>query len=127
MFGKKNIFGETQIKEHSRLDSFIGKGTNFKGDLAVFGSAKIDGQIEGEVRVSELLVTGPESFIKGTINCKDAIIGGRVEGNINAQASVELQTGATVLGDIVCANLIIAKDCFFEGKCQMSGKEIRKD
>lgn len=127
MFWKKNILGETNSKHLDRLDSFIGKGTNFKGNLAVTGSAKIDGQVEGEVKVSEMVITGPESFIKGTINCKDAIIAGRVEGNINAQASVELQTGATVFGDIVCSNLIIAKDCFFEGKCQMSNREIRKD
>ncbi|MCX7785503.1 MAG: polymer-forming cytoskeletal protein [candidate division WOR-3 bacterium] len=127
MFGKKNLLGESGSKHLDRLDSFIGKGTNFKGDLAVSGSAKIDGQIEGDIRVSEMVLTGPESFIKGTINCKDAVIGGRVEGNINAQGSVELQAGATVLGDIICTNLIIAKDCFFEGKCQMSGKETRKD
>jgi cytoskeletal protein CcmA (bactofilin family) len=123
MFGKKDSSGQANIKSLDRLDTFLGKASNFKGDITTQGSIRIDGQIEGKINVSEAIITGPESFVKGDINCKDAVIAGRVEGNVFASENVELQSGASVLGDISCNNLIIGKNCFFEGKCHMSGKE----
>lgn len=119
MFGKKEI----NMKSLDRLDTFIGRTTTIKGNISAQGSLRVDGQVEGNVDVSEAIITGPESFIKGNINCKDAIIAGQVEGNLYAKQVVELQSGASVIGDINCGNLIIGKNCFFDGKCHMSGKE----
>jgi cytoskeletal protein CcmA (bactofilin family) len=126
MFGKKESYSYTNLKNLDRLDTFIGRSTNLKGDITTQGSIRIDGQLEGNVYASEAIITGPESFIKGNLDCKDAIISGRVEGNVSALENVELQSGANILGDITCGNLVIGKNCFFEGKCHMSGKEAGK-
>jgi cytoskeletal protein CcmA (bactofilin family) len=126
MFGKKDSDSYSNLKNLDRLDTFIGRTTNLKGDIATQGSIRIDGQVEGNINVSEIIITGPESFIKGNIDCKDAIISGRVEGDIKAIENVELQPGANISGDITCGNLVIGKNCFFEGKCHMSRKESGK-
>jgi cytoskeletal protein CcmA (bactofilin family) len=120
MFGKKASDSYTSPKTLDRLDTFIGVTTSIKGNIGTQGSIRIDGQVEGNVDVSEAVITGPESFVKGNVICRDAVIAGRIEGNINAYENVELQTGAKVNGDITCGNLIIGKNCFFEGKCRMS-------
>lgn len=126
MFNKKESANYSNIKSLDRLDTFIGRTTNIKGNIATQGSIRIDGKIEGNVQVSEAVITGPESLIKGNVNCKDAIIAGRIEGSVYAQETVELQSGASIMGDINCGNLIIGKNCFFEGKCHMAGKEAGK-
>jgi len=123
MFGKKESYTYANLKTLDRLDTFIGVTSNVKGNVNTQGSIRIDGQVEGNIDVSDSIITGPNSLIKGNIFCKDAIISGRIEGNVNALETVELQTGANVSGDITCGNLIIGKNCFFEGKCHMSGKE----
>jgi len=64
--------------------------------------------------------------VKGNIACRNAIVGGRVEGNINAQEIIEFQGGAEMLGDIVCKGLIVQKGVFFEGNCRMSQKTKEK-
>lgn len=126
MFGKKESTSFTEIKNIDRLDTFIGRSTNLKGTLSTASSIRIDGQLEGDVNTSETLITGPESLIKGNVSCKDAVIAGRIEGNIIATENVELQSGANITGDITCGNLVIGKNCFFEGKCHMSGVQTNK-
>ncbi|MBS4014876.1 MAG: polymer-forming cytoskeletal protein [Candidatus Latescibacteria bacterium] len=123
MFGKKDNIDYTNKDHTSRLDTFVGKSTTLKGDIIIQGSIRIDGQIDGNIEVSETLICGNESFIKGNVTCKTAVIAGRIEGNITAQTAVELQSGANIMGDITCASLIIDKNCFFDGKCHMQGKE----
>jgi cytoskeletal protein CcmA (bactofilin family) len=126
MLNKKDNINTSNIKGLDRLDTFIGRVTNIKGNILTQGSIRIDGQIDGNVDSSEAVITGPESLIKGNVKCKDAVIAGRIEGNVYAQETVELQSGASVMGDIDCGNLIIGKNCFFEGKCHMAGKETGK-
>ncbi|MEO0131405.1 MAG: polymer-forming cytoskeletal protein [candidate division WOR-3 bacterium] len=106
---------ETQEK----IVAILGETTNIKGDITVNGSARIDCQVEGQITVADMLIIGPKAHIKGNIDCKNAVIAGRVEGNISAQMSIELQSGAYILGDITCASLVINKNCFFEGRCHM--------
>ncbi len=123
MFGKKDSFNYSGKDDTNRLDTFVGKSTTLKGDIVIQGSIRVDGEVDGNIQVSEILISGTESFIKGNITCKAAIIAGRVEGNISAQGVVELQSGANILGDISCASLVIDKNCYFDGKCNMQGKE----
>ncbi len=126
MFGKKEITTYSEIKNVDRLDTFIGRSTNIKGNLSTSSSIRVDGQLDGDINTSETLITGPESLIKGNVSCKEAVIAGRIEGNINATDNVELQPGANIIGDITCGNLVIGKNCFFEGKCHMSGVQTNK-
>ena len=106
-------------KNKERLDTIIGKAVRIKGDIITDTGLRLDGQIEGNVEVGSILITGKDSLIKGDIRCKDAIVAGRIEGNIYISNGLEMQSGATIFGDIQCKRLIIQKDCFFEGKCQM--------
>jgi len=121
MFWKKESYSYASLKNLDRLDTFIGRVTTLKADISTQGSIRIDGKLEGNINATEIIITGSESFIKGNINSKDAIISGRIEGNIVVQENVELQSGASILGDINCGNLVIGKNCFFEGKCHMNG------
>ena len=110
-------------KNEDRLDTVIGKNARIKGDINTEGGLRLDGQVEGNIDVQSVLITGKESFVKGEIRCKEAILAGRIEGNIFASGAIEMQTGAALFGDIHCKHLLIQKDCFFEGKCQMAGQE----
>ncbi|PIP13511.1 MAG: cell shape determination protein CcmA, partial [bacterium (Candidatus Stahlbacteria) CG23_combo_of_CG06-09_8_20_14_all_34_7] len=47
------------------------------------GSIRIDGRIDGEIAITEMMTIGKMGNIKGTITTKDAVVGGRVEGTLN--------------------------------------------
>ncbi|MDH5186500.1 MAG: polymer-forming cytoskeletal protein [candidate division WOR-3 bacterium] len=106
-------------KNEDRLDTVVGKNARINGEIATESGLRLDGQVDGNVDVQSILITGKDSLVKGNIRCKEAILAGRLEGNIYAD-TIEMQTGASTFGDIHCKHLVIQKDCFFEGKCQMS-------
>ncbi len=102
-----------------KLDTIIGEETVLKGDCRVNGGMRLDGQAEGKIDVADTFLTGPRSFLKGEAHCRNAVIAGRIEGNIFATETVELHTGAQVFGNITCRGLVIQPGCFFEGGCSM--------
>ena len=116
-------------KNHSEgnLDTAIGPDTYITGDVRVDGSLRLDGKVDGKVDVKESLLAGPKSFLKGEMHARDAVIAGRIEGDVFASETVELQAGAKVYGNIHCKGLIIQRDSFFEGNCSMSGRDKQEE
>jgi cytoskeletal protein CcmA (bactofilin family) len=108
------------------MNTLLGKGSSFNGSLKVEGGVRVDGQLEGQIETSGTLVIGKEGILKAEIRAKDAIIGGKVIGNITAANKIELQSGAHFNGDIKCRGLIIDSDVFFDGTSKMLGQNEGK-
>lgn len=103
--------------------NLLGKGAFFNGELKVNGSIRIDGEFEGKMEVSESVILGKTGKVKGTIISKDVVVGGNMEGNINASERIELQAGSHLAGDITCRGLVVEDGVFFDGNCKMSGNK----
>lgn len=114
-------------KMDERLDTIIGKNTTLKGSIKTKGGLRVDGIMEGDIEVSDTFVAGNTAHIKGDIKCKDAFIGGKIEGNIYSKGKIEMKSGAYLEGDVVCKGLVIEDNVYFNGKCTMSEKkEVEK-
>lgn len=123
MFGKE-VEGNVQ---EGRINSILGKGCKFKGTIDVEGTLRIDAEFEGVVNCPDTLVVGKTGVVKAEINVKNAIIGGKVIGNINATNKIELQSGSHIEGDIHTHRLVIDEGVFFEGSCKMGGTPVEGD
>ena len=117
MFGKEV---ESNVQE-GRLNSILGKGCKFKGTVDVEWTLRIDAEFEGVVNCPDTLVVGKTGVVKADINVKNAVIGGKVIGNIHATNKIELQSGSHIEGDIHTHRLVIDEGVFFEGSCKMGG------
>jgi cytoskeletal protein CcmA (bactofilin family) len=115
MFGKEV---DTNVQE-GRINSILGKGCKFKGTIEVEGTLRIDSEFEGVVNCPETLVVGKTGVVKAEVNVKNAIIGGKVIGNVTATNKIELQSGSHIEGDITTNRLVIDEGVFFEGSCKM--------
>ena len=117
MFGKE---GEDMTVE-GKMNSIIGKGCKFNGAVEVQeGTLRIDGEFEGDITCPDTLIIGKDGKVKAEIKVKNAVIGGKVTGNIDAKDKIELQAGSHVQGDIKTSRLVIDEGVFFEGACRMS-------
>jgi len=110
-------------KEGKHTDTIIGKETVISGSIKAKGGLRTDGQIVGNVTVSDTFSAGSSAQVKGDVRCRDAFIAGRIEGNVYAQGKVEMNSGAYLTGDITCRGLVIQDNVFFEGRCSMKEKE----
>lgn len=111
---------------NSPMNTLLGKGCHFNGNLKVEGGIRVDGEMEGQIEATGTLVVGKEGIVKAEIKAKDAIIGGKIIGNLNITNKIELQSGSSVHGDIKSKGLIIDNDVVFEGKAAMGDREVHK-
>ena len=111
----------------ARTTSILAQGCSFKGEVQIQGIFRVEGEFDGTVRTPEQLVVGKTGVVRGDIQVKNAIIGGKVIGNITAETKIELQSGSHVEGDIRTRRLVIDEGVFFEGNCSMGDKKPAMD
>ena len=105
------------------IETFIGDGTLFKGDLSVTKSLRINGTLIGNIKEATNVIIGETAKVKGNINANYIVIDGTVDGNITATESIELLNKSKVTGDITTVILSINEGAVFKGKSIMLEKE----
>lgn len=101
------------------IETLIGKSCEVKGDITGKGTIRIDGKVEGHVTSGETVIVGETASVKGDIEAKQVIIGGRVTGDIAASVKLEILASAELYGDIRTPKLMIAEGVIFDGTCEM--------
>lgn len=107
-------------KEDTVITTILGADCLINGDFIVKQSARIDGEVQGNVFVSGTLIMGAGARIEGNIEANEAILGGDVVGNIEAPGKVELTVTAKVIGDITTNVIVIDENAIFQGRCNMN-------
>jgi cytoskeletal protein CcmA (bactofilin family) len=102
--------------------NLIGAGTVVEGKIRSQGSVRIDGKLIGEVTASESLAVGVTGEIEGNITSKNATIGGKVRGTINASEKVVFEGKSVVRGDVRATRLIVDEGSIFDGRVSMTEK-----
>ena len=86
------------------ITTLIDKDTVISGNTSYSGGIRIDGKVIGNLKVhgqeGSLLIMGYGSKVTGDVQVEKAIINGEVEGNIKCLDYLELNTNATVSGNI---------------------------
>ena len=111
-------------KKNDKLESFIGFNSEFKGDITVPGTLRIDGKMTGNITAGWIIV-GEKAFIKGDLFATGIVVGGRIEGTIKADDLVELKPTAHLYGDIIATKLAIAEGGIFMGRSVSQGNEAK--
>ncbi|MCP4229731.1 MAG: polymer-forming cytoskeletal protein [bacterium] len=112
------MIGKDSSGTDSKVNSIIGKGSNCNGDIAVNGGLKIDGQFKGTIKAQSLYV-GRDATVRATITVNNAVIGGKVLGDVVATEFLELQAKAEIVGDVETKKLIVAENAVLDGLIRM--------
>jgi cytoskeletal protein CcmA (bactofilin family) len=97
-----------------RNGSVIAEGLKIIGSVTAEGLVEVNGQIEGELHCTSLIVSR-KAQVAGTITAERVIVDGSVEGPIQG-GEVILKSQAHVVGDIHHQSLAIEKGAYFEGR-----------
>jgi cytoskeletal protein CcmA (bactofilin family) len=109
-------------KDREKMESLLGSSSNFKGDLNVKGTLRVDGRAEGKLD-ADCVILSESAMVKGEIQGKKIIIGGTVEGNLRAQELVEIKSKGKVLGDIFSQKLVVIEGAEFNGRIETKKME----
>ena len=106
-------------EEPEFANTVIGVNSNFRGTLMVSGTLRIDGEFEGDILNCDRLEIGEHGIMRADVEVKDALIIGRVYGNIRALGSIEMKAGARVEGDVAALTVAMEQGVRFTGRCTM--------
>ncbi len=99
------------------INTIVGAGSAFQGNLRITGAMMIDGDIDGDIEISGNLIVGEKARIHGNITAKSAVISGIILGDILAPESIKLMPTSTVIGDIATHKLLLSDGVIFHGHC----------
>ncbi|MXW22585.1 MAG: polymer-forming cytoskeletal protein [Candidatus Dadabacteria bacterium] len=117
MYGKKQKNGK---KNPETVETILGKGAVFEGNISCEGSMKVEGTLKGNVKADHTFVVGPNGSVTGDINAGGVIIFGEVNGKIDA-GSLEIKSTGRITGEILIETLITEAGGVMRAKCEMKG------
>jgi len=101
------------------LVGYLYKGSRVTGQLTFQGSARIEGNVDGEIQCHGTLTIGERAEVRAKISGDVIVIRGKVEGSVVAKEKVELVAPARLFGDIDTPRLVITEGVVFDGDCTM--------
>lgn len=123
-------------KTESRKESKMGEenvtnltsDAEFKGTIKFNNVLRIDGKFEGEMITNEgNVIVGKTGTVKANVKVKNAIIEGKVDGNVTATEKVELRERAQLIGDLKAKILVIEEGVVFIGKCNVNPEGFKAE
>lgn len=101
----------------------IEKNTKIKGDITSEADFRIDGKLEGNVTTSGKVVIGKDGYINGKVECVNADIEGKFNGELNVKDLLSLKASAYIEGTVSVAKLAVEPGATFNAACTM-GKGV---
>jgi len=92
----------------------IAKGLKIVGSVTAEGLVEVNGQIDGELHCSSLLIARG-AHINGIVAAECVVVDGKVEGPIQG-GDVILKSQAQVIGDIHHRSLAVERGAYFDGR-----------
>jgi cytoskeletal protein CcmA (bactofilin family) len=109
----------TKTEDQRDLNGFLDRGSRMQGDLTFEASFRVDGNFQGSVRSSGRLVVGEGGEVEGEIHVGHLLVTGEVRGSVEAGEQIHIAPGGRLLADITTPSLRIEDGAVFEGKCVM--------
>ena len=97
--------------------TIISDDVKIDGNLSFSRSAKIDGEVTGDIKSNETLTIGRNAKVKANIKTKNAVVSGYFEGEMHASGQVEIKSTGKFIGDLIQVSslLTIEKGGMFKG------------
>jgi len=103
-----------------RKGTIIAEGLKIVGSVTAEGLVEVNGQIEGDLYCTSLIIS-PKASISGGVQAERVVVNGRVEGPIHG-GEVVLKSRAYVVGDIEHETLAIESGAYFDGRSVHAGQ-----
>ncbi len=111
----RRMLDKAQKTETTAIFDGISVVGNVKGSHNLY----LNGQFEGTIDLTALLLVGKTGKLKGKVKAEYVIIEGEVEGKVVAHEKVELRDGGKYKGEILAPAVMISDNSFFDGVVQM--------
>ena len=104
-------------------ESILAAGLTIEGKIEGSGHVRIAGNFKGDVNVQGNLTIESGAKVTGGVRANTVVIGGELEGNIDAAARVELLQTGVLNGDLKAGSLTVAAGSRMRGRAEFGWDE----
>lgn len=104
-------------------NSVIARGNRVEGTISGSSDIEIQGEFKGTVDGTGHLRVAAQGVVDGNLAARTVVVSGTVQGDILAGETIQLETSATVEGNITAPRIRIADGATFEGKVHMKSPD----
>ncbi len=118
-------YGSSTVVDSSSSVNVLHSDVHVSGILRFRDELLVDGTVDGEITSDGTLTVGENATITAqdgkavAIRTKNAIIRGKVYGNVVVTGRVELATGSELVGDVIAARLAVQDGAVFIGRSEV--------
>jgi len=106
--------------------SFLGPGLQIKGEISGNEDLRLESNFEGSISLGGFrLIVGQSSHVEGEIVAREVIVSGEVTGDIKARDRLEIKNGASVIGDLSTARILIEDGAYFKGAIEIDSSNTQ--
>jgi cytoskeletal protein CcmA (bactofilin family) len=110
----------------STKESVISAGLIIEGKIEGSGHVRIAGEFKGDVNVRGNLTIEAGAHLTGGVKADTVIVGGQLDGNIDAASRVELLATGVLNGELKAGSLTVAAGSRMRGKAEFGWDEKPK-
>jgi cytoskeletal protein CcmA (bactofilin family) len=104
------------------INTIVGQGSVFNGDIEAAGFVRVDGTVRGDVGARGRVVIGERARMESDIVGTSVIIGGAVKGNVFASERVVVLATGLVFGDIITRRIQADDGVLIQGRIIVCGE-----
>jgi cytoskeletal protein CcmA (bactofilin family) len=104
-------------------ESLLSAGLTIEGKIEGTGHVRIAGNFKGDVNVQGNLTIEAGAKVTGGVRANTVVIGGELEGNIDAASRVELLQTGVLNGDLKAGSLTVAAGSRMRGRAEFGWDE----
>jgi len=104
-------------------ETLIAADLAIEGKIEGSGHVRVAGKFKGDVHVQGNLTIEPGAKVTGAVRASTVIIGGELEGNVDAASRVELLETGVLNGDLKAGSLTVAAGSRMRGQAEFGWDE----
>lgn len=104
-------------------ETLIAADLAIEGKIEGSGHVRVAGKFKGDVHVQGNLTIEPGAKVTGGVRASTVIIGGELEGNVDAASRVELLETGVLNGDLKAGSLTVAAGSRMRGQAEFGWDE----
>ena len=109
-----------------KTESVISAGLTIEGKIEGAGHVRIAGDFKGDVNVQGNLTIEAGAHLTGGVKADTVVVGGQLDGNIDAASRVELLQTGVLNGELKAGSLTVAAGSRMRGKAEFGWDEKSK-
>lgn len=102
------------------IETVIGKNTKIHGEVSGTGNLRIDGEIEGELKLSGSVIVGETGMVTGNVSARSLDVSGTVHGNAQTEEGLTIHRAGQLIGDVKVNAFQIEDGGIFKGRSEMN-------